>query len=83
MFYADWLGFAAKTGVSAVFRETLMGGYYEIVNKTSYLPNPDAFTMALFSQLMGPDVLEAKVTVSASAAGAPANVGTRTICACL
>ena len=25
MWYADWLGFAAKSGVSAVFRETLMG----------------------------------------------------------
>ncbi len=67
MWYADWLGFAAKSGVSAVFRETLMGGYYEIVNKTSYLPNPDAFTMALFSRLMGPEVLGLELNVSASA----------------
>eukprot|EP01051_Picozoa_sp_SAG22_P008216 SAG22_NODE_613_length_8567_cov_4.215163_7_plen_100_part_00 len=43
LWYADWLGFAAKNKVSAVFRETLMGGYYEIVNKSSYLPNPDAY----------------------------------------
>eukprot|EP01046_Picozoa_sp_COSAG06_P021490 COSAG06_NODE_1619_length_8908_cov_3.222727_2_plen_229_part_00 len=47
-----------------MFRETLMGGYYEIVNKTSYLPNPDSFTMALFSRLMGPKVLHATVHVS-------------------
>ena len=31
MWYADWLGFAAKSGGSAVFRETLMGGYCKIV----------------------------------------------------
>jgi len=42
-------------------------GYYEIVNKTSYLPNPDAFTMALFSRLMGPKVLRLGLNVSASA----------------
>ena len=57
----------AHTGVSAVFRETLMGGYYEIVNKTSYLPNPDSFTMALFSRLMGPKVLHATVNVNTAA----------------
>ena len=45
LWYADWLGFAARNNVSAVFRETLMGGYYEIVNKSTYLPNPDAFTV--------------------------------------
>ena len=39
----------------------------EIVNKTSYLPNPDAFTMALFSRLMGPKVLRLELNVSASA----------------
>ena len=39
----------------------------EIVNKTSYLPNPDAFTMALFSRLMGPKVLRLELNVSTSA----------------
>ena len=74
LWYADWLGFAAKSGVSAVFRETLMGGYYEIVNKSSYLPNPDAFTMALFSRLMGPKVLSLSLNITSSTAGSPPNV---------
>lgn len=72
LWYAHWLGSAAKSGVSAVFRETLVGGYYEIVNKTSYEPNPDAFVMALFSRLMGSIVLHADLDIS-TAAG-PANV---------
>ena len=66
MWYADWLAFAAKSGVSAVFRETLVGGYYELVNKTTYLPNPDAFTVALFTRMMGPTVLSATVNISAA-----------------
>jgi heparanase 1 len=118
LWYADWLGFAAKSGVAAVFRETLMvsgsyvvpvhsptaatavraaathqytkaaqlllltasshaaatqGGYYEVVDHSSYLPNPDAFTMILFSQLMGPKVLEVSLQVSTDSPGAPPN----------
>ena len=72
MWYADWLANAAMHGVSAVFRETLMGGYYEIVNKTTYLPNPDAFTMSLFSHLMGPKVLRAHLNITVPA-GASTN----------
>ena len=61
MWYADWLAFAAKSGVSAVLRETLVGGYYGLLNHTTLLPNPDTYTMALFNRLMGPRVLAAHV----------------------
>ena len=61
MWYADWLGFAANVGVSAVLRETLVGGYYGILNHSTLMPNPDAFMMALFVRLMGPRVLSATV----------------------
>jgi len=63
MWYADWLGAAAKRGVHAVMRETLVGGLYGIVNRSSYAPAPDAFTMALHNALMGPGVLAVNVSV--------------------
>ena len=61
MWYADWLAFAAKSGVSAVLRETLVGGYYGLLNHSTLMPHPDTFAMALFNRLMGPRVLSAHV----------------------
>ena len=69
MWYADWLGYSAERGVHAVMRETLVGGYYGVVNRSTFEPNPDAFTMALFNKLMGPGVLVANVTVAVSGDG--------------
>ena len=66
MWYADWLGFAARSNVTSVLRETLAGGFYGIVNHSSYQPNPDAFMMALFARLMGRGVLDASVVVQHS-----------------
>ena len=74
MWYADWLGFAAHVGVSAVLRETLVGGYYGILNHSTLMPNPDAFMMALFVRLMGPRVLSA--TVDPGPGNATANATT-------
>lgn len=39
-------------------RQTLMGGNYELVDKESFLPNPDYWTALLWKRLMGTKVLE-------------------------
>ena len=67
LWFADWLGFNARRNVSVVMRETLIGGYYGLVDSTTFAVAPDAYMMALFSQLMGPAVHAAAVEVRGSA----------------
>jgi heparanase len=44
---------------SGFCRQTLMGGNYELVNKTTKMPNPDFYVARLFKDTMGSAVLKA------------------------
>jgi heparanase 1 len=64
-------------------RQTLMGGRYELVNKTTRAPNPDYYVALLWKSTMGEKVLEASVEGSNQVrafshclpAGSPPGVG--------
>ena len=62
MWYADWLASNAQAKINAVFRECLIGGYYGIINTTTFAPQTDAFMMTLFARLMGAKVVGAQIT---------------------
>ena len=40
-------------------RQTLLGGYYELIDKTTLTPNPDYWTALLWKRTMGQGVLGA------------------------
>ena len=56
MWYADALGLYAAEGIGMLSRQTLLGGDYEIINRTTGLPNPDFFPAVLWHDLVGGDV---------------------------
>lgn len=67
--YADALASLARNcGLKGHQRQTLVGGYYGLLQKDSYAPNPDFYTGDLFHRLMGDAVLS--VTVAARDTGA-------------
>ena len=43
LWYAHTLGQLARNGVGMLSRQTLLGGDYEIVNRTTGAPNPDFY----------------------------------------
>lgn len=51
--YLDHLGFLAKSGVQVFLRSTLCGGDYELLNRTTGLPNPDYFVAYLWKRTTG------------------------------
>ena len=54
--YINALGSLAATH-SVFCRQTLLGGYYELVDRTTIQPNPDYFTALLWKRSMGSRVL--------------------------
>ncbi len=56
--YISQLGMLASTH-TVQCRQTLVGGYYELVNKWDYSPNPDFWTALLWKKTMGTGVLAA------------------------
>ncbi|XP_077223406.1 heparanase-like protein 2 [Tasmannia lanceolata] len=56
--YLDQLGMAAKYGTKAYCRQTLIGGNYGLLNKTTFIPNPDYYSARLWHRLMGRAVLD-------------------------
>ncbi|XP_065178266.1 uncharacterized protein LOC135808944 [Sycon ciliatum] len=64
--YLDALGTAANNNVQAFCRQTLIGGYYELLNRTTRDPNPDFYTGLLWNKLMGTKMLHVTSTVSRS-----------------
>ena len=50
LFFINELASYASAGVGLVSRQTLMGGEYELVNKTTWLPNPDYWGLRLWRQ---------------------------------
>ena len=56
MWYADALGLYARNGIKMLSRQTLLGGNYEIINRTTGLPNPDFYSVLLWHDLVGTEV---------------------------
>ncbi len=55
--WLDQLGLLAHAGVEAVFRQSLVGGDYGLLNPGDFSPRPDYFASLLWKTRMGPLVL--------------------------
>ncbi|KAH6797280.1 glucuronidase 2 [Perilla frutescens var. hirtella] len=55
--YLDQLGMAAKYNTRVYCRQTLIGGFYGLLNKTTFVPSPDYYSALLWHRLMGKGVL--------------------------
>ena len=57
LYYLHALGSYAAGGISLFSRQTLIGGDYELLNRTTFHPTPDYFALLLFRRLVGPTAL--------------------------
>lgn len=57
--YLDQLGMASKHHTKVYCRQTLVGGFYSLLNTTTFHPNPDYYSALLWHRLMGKGVLAA------------------------
>ena len=64
--YLEVLGSLASRGVVAFARSTLIGGWYEMINKTTFEPNPDYYAALLWGYMMGYEHLNVSVTGSSA-----------------
>ncbi|XP_076885876.1 heparanase-like protein 1 [Bidens hawaiensis] len=55
--YLDQLAMAAKYHTEVYCRQSLIGGNYGLLNRTTFMPNPDYYSALLWHQLMGTGVL--------------------------
>ena len=55
--WLDQLGLLAHAGVEAVFRQSLVGGDYGLLDPEDFSPRPDYFASVLWKTRMGPLVL--------------------------
>lgn len=55
--YLDSMGSMASRGHASFCRQTLVGGNYGLLNTTTFEPNPDYYSLLLWSRLMGSVVL--------------------------
>ncbi|XP_057519906.1 heparanase-like protein 1 [Amaranthus tricolor] len=56
--YLDQLGLAATYNTKVYCRQTLIGGNYGLLDKTTFVPNPDYYGALLWNRLMGRKVLQ-------------------------
>lgn len=56
--YLDQLAMAAKYHTEVYCRQSLIGGNYGLLNKTTFVPNPDYYSALLWHRLMGTGVLD-------------------------
>lgn len=61
--WLDQLGLWAHAGVHTVFRQSLVGGDYGLLDPTDFAPRPDYFASVLWKQRMG-DLVHAQPLVS-------------------
>ena len=54
--WLDQLGLLAHAGVESVFRQSLVGGDYGLLDPTDFSPRPDYFASLLWKNCMGPHV---------------------------
>ncbi|KAL5746767.1 hypothetical protein ACOSP7_023738 [Xanthoceras sorbifolium] len=55
--YLDQLGMSSKYNTKVYCRQTLIGGNYGLLNKSTFVPNPDYYSALLWHRLMGKGVL--------------------------
>ncbi|KAI3766889.1 hypothetical protein L2E82_16967 [Cichorium intybus] len=55
--YLDQLAMAAKYHTKVYCRQTLIGGNYGLLNRTTFIPNPDYYSALVWDRLMGTGVL--------------------------
>ena len=55
--FLDQMAVFAAAGHNAYCRQTLSGGFYGLLDGTTYLPNPDYFSLLAWTKLMGREVL--------------------------
>ncbi|KAK1268478.1 Heparanase-like protein 1 [Acorus gramineus] len=55
--YLDQLGMASKYNTKAYCRQSLIGGNYGLLDRTTFIPNPDYYSALLWHRLMGKGVL--------------------------
>lgn len=55
--YLDQLGMASKYKTKVYCRQTLIGGYYGLLDTETFVPNPDYYSGLLWHRLMGKGVL--------------------------
>ena len=83
--YLTALGSSSRLGIHRFLRQAFIGGDYELVNRTTFLPNPDYFVALLWQQLCGPRILGTNTSLPAAAAAAgtapPADVKVFAACA--
>ncbi|KNA07805.1 hypothetical protein SOVF_168510 isoform A [Spinacia oleracea] len=60
--YLDQLGMAATYDTKTYCRQTLIGGNYGLLDKSSFVPNPDYYSALLWHRLMGKQVLSTTVS---------------------
>ncbi|VVA34923.1 PREDICTED: heparanase [Prunus dulcis] len=63
--YLDQLGMSAKYNTRVYCRQSLVGGNYGLLNRTSFVPNPDYYSALLWHRLMGQGVLAVNSNASA------------------
>ncbi|XP_062116611.1 heparanase-like protein 1 [Humulus lupulus] len=62
--YLDQLGMAAVYNSKVYCRQSLIGGNYGLLDKDTFLPNPDYYSALLWNQLMGENVLSVMTNAS-------------------
>lgn len=81
--YLDQMGSFATTGHKSYCRQTLVGGNYGMLDWITYEPNPDFYSLLLWSRLMGPRVLAAKTgEVQHTGDGSGSGSNLRAYCHC-
>jgi len=63
-YYVNALGTQAQHKHTGSQRQALVGGYYELIDKTTFFPNPDYYTALLWKRTMGEKVLSTKYELS-------------------
>lgn len=66
LYYAWQLGTLPANGVSLSARQALVGGNYELLNRTTFAPNPDYALLWLFKTLVGGNAAAFPVALNAS-----------------
>ncbi|VAH88081.1 unnamed protein product [Triticum turgidum subsp. durum] len=61
IWYLDQLGMASKYNTKVFCRQTLIGGNYGLLDKQTFLPNPDYYSALLWHRLMGNGVLSVDI----------------------
>ena len=65
--FLDQIASFAVNGHGAYCRQTLVGGFYSLLDTASFIPNPDYYSLLLFSKLMGKQVISASTKYTESA----------------